>query len=141
VRTTPIVARVPTYETTADGRQRCPLHDEKFATGDCSRCLAIRTAASINVSSAVDSTALDAEMIKDCDEDLAFARFLHDRAEKRIRDGNPNDWNAAAKLIAEGTKLKYRALDQKDKLSGRAHSRYLVEHEKEIKGLTKRKGN
>lgn len=129
------------YETTADGK-RCPLHDERFpADGDCPRCLAIRVAGSIRVSDVADSSALDAETLKDAEADISFAKYLHRVARDRIEDGNPNDWSAAAKLIAEGTKLKYRALDQKDKLSARAHSRYLVDHEKEIRGITKKRGN
>lgn len=127
------------YETTASGK-RCSLHDERFTGEDCPRCLAVRNVTAIDVSS-VDSEQLDAEMLKDAEADIAFAKYLHRISRERIEDGNPNDWNAAAKLIAEGTKLKYRALEQKDKLSARAHSRYLVEHEKGIRGMQRRKGN
>ena len=128
------------YETTADGK-RCPLHDERFKGDDCPRCLAVRSATAFDVSSVGDSAALDAETLKDAEADISFAKYLHRVARERIEDGNPNDWSAAAKLIAEGTKLKYRALDQKDKLSARAHSRYLVEHEKDVRGMQRRKGN
>lgn len=128
------------YETTANGK-RCPLHDERFKGDDCPRCVAVRAAGAVTVSDVADSAALDAEMLKDAEADIAFAKFLHRVSRDRIEDGNPNDWNAAAKLIAEGTKLKYRALEQKDKLSARAHSRYLVEHEKDIRGLRRGKGN
>lgn len=128
------------YETTAEGK-RCPLHDERFKGDDCPRCLAIRAAATISVSEVGDSAALDAATLKDAEEDISFAKYLHSVARKRIEDGNPNDWSAASKLIAEGTKLKYRALDQKNTLSARAHSRYLVEHEKDVRGMQRRKGN
>ncbi len=129
------------YEKTADGL-RCPLHDVRFADGaSCSRCDAVRAIVVQDTSKEADSIALDAEILKDAEADIGFAKYLHKVARERIEDGNPNDWNAAAKLIAEGTKLKYRALEEKNRISGRAHSRYLVEHEKEIKGLTKRKGN
>jgi hypothetical protein len=131
---------VALYETTADGK-RCPLHDERFKGDDCPRCLAIRAAGAIQISNAVNAVEIDAEILSDINADLAFSRYLHGVSEKRIRDGNPNDWSAAAKLIAEGTKLKYRALEQKDKLSARAHSRYLVEHEKDVRGMQRRKGS
>ncbi len=101
----------------------------------------MRKARPIEVADVADSAALDAEILKDAEADISFAKFLHRVAHDRIDDGNPNDWNAAAKLIAEGTKLKYRALEQKDRLSARAHSRYLVDHEKGVRGLTRRKGN
>lgn len=126
-------------ETTTD---RCPLHDETYAKGaKCSRCEAVSRANAIAVTEALSPVALDAEIAKDIEADLSLAKFLHRVSRERIDDGNPNDWNAAAKLIAEGTKLKYRALDQKDKLAARAHSRWLVEHEKQVRGLAKRKGN
>jgi hypothetical protein len=95
----------------------------------------------VPVERVASSVEIDAEIIKDIDADLALARFLHRFGRDLIEDGTAIDRNVAAKLIAEGTKLKYRALEEKSKLAGRAHSRYLVEHEKEIKGLTKRKGN
>ena len=127
-------------DTTAE---RCALHDERYAKGaKCPRCEAVRRVAAITVADGPgDSEALDAEMLKDIEADLSSARTWKRIAHDRIEDGNPNDWNAATKLIAESTKLKYRALDQKDKLSARAHSRYLVEHEKAIRGIAKKKGN
>ena len=130
-----------TYETITDG-QRCPLHDVQFATGnECPRCVAVRAASAITVVDAPDSVALDAEMLKDIEADLSYSKFLHRIARDRLENNHPNEWRACSSVIAEATKLKYRALDQKDKLSARAHSRYLVEHEKGIKGLAKRKGS
>ena len=129
-----------TLETTADGK-RCALHDQQFKGDDCPRCLAVRAAGAIGVSSVANSVDLDAEIIKDIEADLSFAKFLHRFSRDLIDGGTAIDRNVAAKLIAEGTKLKYRALDQKDKLSARAHSRYLVDHEKEIRGIAKKKGD
>lgn len=126
---------------------KCATHNRQLVEGErCKECVAAKRALAIAVVSApagmspLESAELDAEILKDCEADISYAKFLHRISRDRIEDGNPNDWSAAAKLIAEGTKLKYRALEEKSKLSARAHSRYLVEHEKDIKGL-RRKGN
>ena len=129
------------YETTADGRQRCPLHDERFEGPSCPRCDALKRAVAIEVVSAPDAVALDSEIAKDVEADIGYAKFLFRISRERLEDDHPNEWRACAGLIAEATKLKYRALEQKEKLSARAHSRYLIEHEKQIKGLTRRKGS
>jgi hypothetical protein len=125
----------------------CAKHNVTLIEGErCRQCTAEKRVSAITVVAqaqgltAVESAEIDAEILKDCEADITYAKFLHRVSRERIEDGNPNDWRAAAALIAEGTKLKYRALEMKEKVSAKAHSRYLVEHEKDIKGL-RRKGN
>lgn len=129
-----------------DGANYCATHNHTLIEGErCKQCTDARRA-TIQVSeraaglTQIESTDLDSEILKDCEADIGYAKFLHRVSRERIEDGNPNDWRAASALIAEGTKLKYRALEEKAKISARAHSRYLVEHEKDVKGL-RRKGN
>ena len=125
---------------------RCATHNRTLAEGErCRQCADEQRAHAIKVTAVegltvAESAELDAEMLKDCDADIGYAKFLHRVARERIEDDHPNEWRQCAALIAEATKLKYRALEQKEKVSARAHSRYLVEHEKDIKGL-RRKGN
>jgi hypothetical protein len=137
---------VAAWEDTATGH-RCNTHQVEFARGEvCRACADERRGAlqqkikQVDGSSLNESIELDTEIARVASEALAFSKMLHRVSKERIDDGNPNDWNAASKLIAEGTKLQRFALEAKEKLSARAHSRYLVEHEKEVRGL-RRKGN
>lgn len=133
------------YEPTATG-YLCKPHATEFRRGDeCGGCAAERRNATKKIESVstagAESLEIDDEIRKLADDDLSFAKYLHRISKDRIEDGNPNDWSAAAKLIAEGTRLKRFAVDIKDRISARSHSRYLVEHEKALKGLTRGKGN
>jgi hypothetical protein len=126
-----------------DTREHCAIHSRKLLVGErCRECAEAARVTPVAVVTVAEqsSVELDDEMRKLADEAISYSKFLHRVSRERIEDGNPNDWSAAAKLIAEGVKLLRYGTETKEQLAKRAHSRYLVEHEKDIKGM-RRKGN
>lgn len=82
-----------------------------------------------------ESTEIDRLLMARANEYRSLGRFLHRIGKERLQDGSPNDWGAATKVIAEGTKLQRLADETEDRVSARDHDRELIAHEREMSGL------
>lgn len=121
------------WERTPTGH-RCTRHNETFARGEvCRGCVAepIKVA---EIASVVPVNEHDEEIARrehDCE---SLAKKCH-RIGDELLDGTDRDCAAAAKVIAEGTKLKRLAYEMREQRARREHIRQLRAERMKMRGM------
>jgi hypothetical protein len=115
-----------------DGRHFCDRHDHDFPRGEvCQLCVDDPGPAPGDG----EQDDEDRELIIREREYRSMEKFLHRRARELIEDGTERDVHAAAKLLAEGTKLARIALEIHNQLLDLKLERKLIKHDRELAGL------